>query len=79
VDRFGNLITNFPVAQFTELTLTAGKRRVTRRAQSYAEGAPGELIVIAGSSGYYEIACNQASAAQRTGCSAGDEVQLKVE
>jgi S-adenosylmethionine hydrolase len=76
VDRFGNLITNFPVAQFPVLTLTAGKRRLTRRVDSYAEGAPGELVAIAGSSGYYEIACNQASAAQRTGCAAGAEVKL---
>jgi S-adenosyl-L-methionine hydrolase (adenosine-forming) len=78
VDSFGNLITNFPVAQFPELTLTAGKREVTRRVDSYAEGAPGELIVIAGSSGYYEIACNQSSAAQRTGCAAGAEVKLST-
>ena len=78
VDRFGNLITNFPVAQFPELTLTAGKRRVTRLVDSYAEGAPGELVVIAGSSGFYEIACNQASAAQRTGCAAGAEINLTM-
>ncbi len=76
VDRFGNLITNFPVAQFPELTLTAGKRKVTRRVGCYTEGAPGELVVIAGSAGFYEIACNQASAAQRTGCAAGAEVKL---
>ena len=78
VDRFGNLITNFPAAQFPKLTLMAGKQRVTRRVDSYAEGAPGELIVVAGSSGTYEIACNQASAAQRTGCAAGAEIRLTV-
>jgi S-adenosylmethionine hydrolase len=78
VDLFGNLITNFPVAKFPEGTLTVGKRKVTRRVESYAEGAPGELIVIAGSLGYYEIACNQASAAQRAGCAAGAEVKLNT-
>ena len=78
VDRFGNLITNFPAAQFPELTLMAGKQRVTRRVASYAEGAPGELIVVAGSSGTYEIACNQASAARRTGCAAGAEIRLTL-
>jgi S-adenosyl-L-methionine hydrolase (adenosine-forming) len=78
VDRFGNLITNFPVAQFPELTMKVGKCRVTRRVDAYAEGAPGGLFLIAGSSGTYEIACNQASAAQRTGCAAGAEVRVTV-
>jgi S-adenosylmethionine hydrolase len=80
IDRFGNLITNFrasdlPAGQF-ELTL--GPRRVTRLVRTFAEGSAGELIVVEGSSGYLEIASNQASAAAIAGCGAGAPVELTI-
>ena len=81
IDRFGNLITNFPAAEFAEIEsgpfeMLAGACRITRRARSYAEGSPGEVFLIAGSSGYIEIAANQASAAKVTGCPVGAAVTL---
>ena len=80
-DRFGNLITNFRASDFPGLadgafSLVLSGRRVIRLARSYAERAPGELFVIAGSSGYLEVSVNQDSAARLTGCAAGAKVEL---
>jgi S-adenosylmethionine hydrolase len=49
---------------------------VIRLSRNYAESAPGELFVIAGSSGYLEVSVNQDSAARITGCSVGAKVEL---
>ena len=81
VDRFGNLITNFPAAGYAGLRtggfeMRTGGRRVSTCLPSYAEGRQGELFVIAGSSGFLEIATNQGSAAKLTGSAAGGVVQL---
>jgi S-adenosylmethionine hydrolase len=38
----------------------------------------GDLFVIAGSSGYLEIAANQTSAASLVGCTAGAPVELDL-
>ena len=83
IDRFGNLITNFPASEFADLAegrflLTLGSRCVSRLARTYAESAPGELFVIAGSGGYLEVSANQGSAARITGCEAGAMVELKA-
>jgi len=43
-----------------------------------ADTAIGELFVIVGSSGYLEIAANQASAADKVGCGAGSPVELEL-
>jgi len=81
VDRFGNLITNFAVDEFASVEsgpfiITAGRRRITACVRSYAEGPPGGLFLIAGSSGFFEVAANQASAAKLTGCKAGAVIRL---
>ena len=76
VDRFGNLITNFAAAEFHKFEIRLGRRKIRRGVSSYAEGRPGELFVIAGSSGYLEIAMNHGSAAKATGCAPGAEVIL---
>jgi S-adenosylmethionine hydrolase len=81
VDRFGNLITNFSVAGFDAMVarpfeMRAGRRRITAHAQSYADGKPGELLLVAGSAGYFEIASNQGSAAKLTGRAAGAKIKL---
>jgi S-adenosylmethionine hydrolase len=83
VDRFGNLTTNFPSAEFSYLEkqpfeMLVGMRTVSRLAQSYAECGPGELFLIAGSSGYLEISSSQASAAKILGCGAGAPVELRL-
>ncbi len=83
VDRFGNLITNLRCEDFPELKerpfeMTAGILPVTRLVNNFAEGEPGELVLIEGSSGYIEVACNQASAAKKIGCGSGAPVELAV-
>jgi S-adenosylmethionine hydrolase len=45
---------------------------------TYSETAIGEVFAIIGSSGYIEIAANQASAAQTLGCGAGAPVELEI-
>lgn len=83
VDRFGNLITNFPIDQFAAvktrpIEIRIGVQRTHRLALTYAETAIGELFAIVGSSGYLEIAANQASAAQTVGCGTGSPVELEI-
>ena len=83
IDRYGNLITNFHIDAFAGIKtrpfeLRAGTVRIRRLALNYAETEIGELFVIAGSSGYVEIAANQASAASRLGCSAGAAIELEL-
>jgi S-adenosyl-L-methionine hydrolase (adenosine-forming) len=82
-DRFGNLITSFLTERFAGVTsrpfeMRVGREKIHRLALNYAEAAIGELFVIAGSSGYLEIAANQASAAAILGCSAGAAVELEL-
>ncbi len=83
IDRFGNLITNFPAADFPDLDqrpfeMSAGLQTVNRLARNYAEYGPGELFVIAGSSGYLEVSSSQASAAKILGCGVGAPVELRL-
>ncbi len=83
VDRFGNLITNlhieaFPNIQTRPFELNVGLQVVTRMALTFTDGSPGDLFVLVGSSGYLEVAANQASAAKALGVSAGSPVELSV-
>jgi S-adenosylmethionine hydrolase len=71
VDNFGNLITNLrpenvPVyssAESPACKMVAGQREITAFRTTFGEGAPGELFVIPGSSGYLEIVMRDKSAA----------------
>lgn len=83
VDHFGNLITNLHIDEFLDMRtrpfeLNIGLEKLTRLAPTFSEGAPGELFAIAGSSGYIEVAANQASAAKRLGCGVRSPVQLTI-
>jgi hypothetical protein len=83
IDRFGNLITNFAAREFAGINarpfeMRAGAQRIHRLALTYAETDVGDLFVIAGSSGYLEIAANRTSAASLLGCSAGAPVELDL-
>lgn len=83
-DRFGNLITNFHVDDFPDVTSRAfelgiGLEKLSRLALTFSEGEPGELLVIVGSSGYLEVAANQASAARRLGCGPGAPVEFHLD
>ncbi len=84
VDHFGNLITNLHAGEFPDLELhpielKIGTRTVSRVALTFADGADGsDVFLILGSSGYYEVAANQASAAKVLGCSAGAPIELSI-
>lgn len=82
-DHFGNLITNFEVSEFTTLrnrpfTLVAGLNEVELFASTYANCPPGQLTVIPGSSGYYELCSRNSSAAQQTGLVPGSPLELTI-
>ncbi len=82
VDRFGNLITNFHIDEFPDvrtrpIELRVGAQRIHRLALTFAGAAVGELFAIVGSSGYLEIAANQAPAAKLLGCGRGAPVELQ--
>ena len=61
-DRFGNLLTNMPndLLDFAQSVEFAGY--TCKQARSYADGGPGDILVIRGSHGYLEIALNLRSA-----------------
>jgi S-adenosylmethionine hydrolase len=78
IDHFGNLITNLPTSllasqRFTCLTYRTHRCRVV---PSYGTGQPRELIAVAGSTGYIEVALPSASAAARYRAKVGDRVLL---
>lgn len=83
VDRFGNLITNFHIDDFGAIRVRAfefaiGVTKLTRLGLTYAEVDIGEPFVIVGSSGYLEVAANQASAARILGCGSGAPCELTM-
>ena len=83
VDRFGNLITSLRLADLPDLArqaflLQAGPVQLAALAPNYASGPPGRPILVAGSSGYLEIAANQDSAASRLGIGCGERVDLTL-
>lgn len=74
---FGNMITNVPAR-----LIEAGDWEVRYRAQrvravsTYAEGRRGELVALAGSTGYVELALPNGSAARRFHAKRGEPVEL---
>ena len=83
IDRFGNLVTNFPAEEFPDLQkrpfeMSIGLETVNRLARNYAESGPGQLFVIVGSSGYLEVSASQASAAKMLGCGVGAPVEFRM-
>ncbi len=83
IDRFGNLITNFRADEFArvyqqDFEVLAGLRAIEKVERNYASSSPGEVFFIEGSSGYFEIAASQASAAKILGCGVGAPVELRL-
>ncbi|MBZ5623299.1 MAG: SAM-dependent chlorinase/fluorinase [Acidobacteriia bacterium] len=83
IDRFGNIITNFRESDFAGLaqgsfSLLIGLAEICAVAGTYAEASPGELFVIAGSSGYLEVSVSQGSAAKQVGCQVGSVAELAI-
>jgi S-adenosylmethionine hydrolase len=79
IDAFGNLITNLPAAWLRRGTVTLHYRqRRVRVVSSYVHGRPRELIAVAGSLGWVELAVFNGSAASRWGAKRGDPVELRL-
>lgn len=83
IDHFGNIITNFHYDDYGDLALRnfqmqLGPVNVTALATNYAERPAGELFVILGSSGYYEVSLSQGSAAAKIKCDPGAAIELLV-
>ena len=83
VDRYGNLVTDLPAAwapgdASAGLRAAVGGREATRRVTHYAELAPGEPGVLAGSRGTLELSLRDASLADAWGVRRGDEVRVEV-
>lgn len=82
VDRFGTLVTNLTPEDLPQLfaenppdfKIIIGKTEIARLKTTYAQGAPGEVFAILGSSGYLEISANRGSAAATLDVSKGAEV-----
>ncbi|MBM9536395.1 SAM hydrolase/SAM-dependent halogenase family protein [Desulfobulbus alkaliphilus] len=79
IDHFGNIRTNIPccsssVDLCTFVGLEIGGCWLPHLVRTYSEVAPGGLLVLVDSSGYLEIAANQANAALQLGSTIGDEV-----
>ncbi|MDR3641811.1 MAG: SAM-dependent chlorinase/fluorinase [Humidesulfovibrio sp.] len=81
VDRYGNCLLSLrssspPPRPVTTLKMPWGQRRDVRMAKTYAELPLGAVGLMAGSQGFYELASNQASAAQALGLRRGDALRL---
>jgi S-adenosyl-L-methionine hydrolase (adenosine-forming) len=81
IDRFGNIVTSFHVADFPYLerqnfTLSVGPVSTSVLARNYTECSPGELFVLIGSGGYYEVSLSQGSASKQIRCGPGGPVEL---
>jgi S-adenosylmethionine hydrolase len=84
VDRFGNLITNFPSADVAGFSSHAkvwfdlGEKTPTVRGLSptYTSVDKGKPLAIAGSAGFVEIAVRDGSAAELTGLKEGSKISL---
>jgi S-adenosyl-L-methionine hydrolase (adenosine-forming) len=77
IDGFGNLITNIRATDAHRMReIALGDARIGRICNSYNEGQEGEVIVLAGSTGFLEIAVNLGSAMQKLGARVGDRVRV---
>jgi S-adenosyl-L-methionine hydrolase (adenosine-forming) len=85
VDHFGNLITNITaedvpalVAADGKFTIRLGNGQVSKVVQTFAQGAPGEIVGIIGSSGFLEISVNKGNAARTLAAARGAEVTVEL-
>ncbi len=76
IDRFGNIITNVPcsIELGSKVVLTLGaepKEYLAKVVSTFSDLNRGEVGVLCGSSGLYEIVCNHCSAAEALACKIG--------
>ena len=73
IDRFGNAITNCLGLRGGTLEVAGARVPVLR---TYADGGPGEVLAVCGSSGLIEVAVRDGSAAARLGLTRGVVVRF---
>lgn len=78
VDRFGNCLLDLPASAATGRVWRLGLHLV-REVQTYADLAPEEIGMLAGSQTVMELAMNQQSCAKALGLGPGSTVQLTAE
>lgn len=85
VDRFGNCVLNLaiddwkrPLAPRRSPALTAPTAHPLRPVSTYGELAQGEIGLLPGSQGHFELAAPQASAAAKLGLAPGTAVTLAL-
>jgi S-adenosylmethionine hydrolase len=83
IDRFGNAVTNVAIellekkAPARKWAVRAGRSAVSIR-RTYGMVEPGEALALAGSTGFIEIAVNQASAASKLELHPGTQVTFEL-
>lgn len=85
VDAFGNLLTNLKLEDVPALAsadakfkLVVGNKEISKLAQTFSDGAAGELIALVGSSGFLEVSVNKGNAARLLGVNRGAEVAIQL-
>ena len=79
IDRFGNIVTSLRPDELTaDSVLEISGRSIGLRHESYAQGAPGSLFMIVGSSGYIEVSLNQESVAKHLGVTVGADFEVET-
>jgi len=81
-DPFGNLITNIPAGWLDDLAgplviVHARGQATAHRVTTYGDGAPGDLVILAGSDGTAEIAVRGGRAADLLPFGPGDPVMIR--
>jgi len=78
IDKFGNVITNVRRSDLSpSFTMRVAGMPITRLCANFSEAEPGEFFAVEGSTGYIEIALNQASAADRLKLASGAEIEVE--
>jgi S-adenosylmethionine hydrolase len=83
MDRFGNAITNLAPRDLGDpdegqVAFVAGGRRIQGPSSHYGAVPAGELVVVLGSAGLYEIAIHQGDAAGALGLRVGSPVEAQI-
>jgi S-adenosylmethionine hydrolase len=66
------------IAQSRKFKIVVGAREITKLAETYSQGAQGELLAIIGSSGFLEISINKGNAARTLAVQRGAEVIVEL-
>ena len=79
IDQFGNIVTSLrPQDLPPNPALWIAGSRIGSFCRTYAEGRPGELFMVVGSSGFIEVAMNRDSASDRLEVTRGSEFEVET-